>query len=361
MSGADLAGIGRRWQERITASPEYTVASHDNAFRFGLNQHPVKESVFYEKQRLLSRLCQDYDGAYLEDCIPGEEKKNLEGHYYVIESCFSAPWIDTKGDDIHALFQKELTLVRGIGPAVCTRLKKKGCTTLTDLAMQRKYRPSAMSVLEVLEYPPVDICRLFNARKGAAHPLTLLTSGLFSPESFRFVDIETLGLFGRPVILIGLGLFRDGQLKVRQFLLRDIGEEAPALVAFLEEIPDDAVLVSFNGRSFDIPYIADRLAYYGLPPLPCVPHYDLLFPSRKLWKHTIPDCRLGTLEARILNMKRDEDLPGALVPEWYCRYMETKNPGPLVPIVEHNRQDVVSLAFLLKRLVSEWYERLQYS
>ena len=70
---------------------------------------------------------------------------------------------------------------------------------------------------------------------------------------------------------------------------------------------------------------------------------------------------MGTLEARILGITRDEDLPGALVPEWYCRYMETKNPGPLVPIVEHNRQDVISLAFLLERLVSEWYERLRFS
>jgi uncharacterized protein YprB with RNaseH-like and TPR domain len=361
MAGADLAGIGRRWQEKIAASPEYTIVPHDNIFRLGLNRYPVRESVFFENQQLLSRLCRDYSDVCLEDCFSGEERRNQEGEYYVISSRSSAPCIRHGRSDIHALFDHDLTLVRGVGPAVSARLRSKGCKTLRDMARMRKYRPSALSVLEVLEQEPVAICRLSTARKGAAHPLTLLTSGLFSPESFRFVDIETLGIFGRPVILIGLGYFRGGELQVKQYLLRDISEEAPALSAFMEEIPEDAVLVSFNGRSFDIPYIADRLAYYGLPPLPAMPHYDLLHPSRRLWKHAVPDCRLGTLEARILDIIRDEDLPGALVPEWYCRYMETKNPGPLVPIVEHNRQDVVSLAFLLERLVSEWYERLQFS
>ncbi|HOJ97381.1 MAG TPA: ribonuclease H-like domain-containing protein [Methanospirillum sp.] len=358
MAGADLAGIGRRWQEKIAASPEYTIVPHDNVFRLGLNRFPVRESVFIEKQRLLSRLCTNYSDVYLEDCFPGEERTNQEGEYYVIDSRFSAPCIRYGRKDIHALFNHDLTLVRGVGPSVSARLKSKGCKTLHDMARMRKYRPSALRVLEVLEQEPVDICRLSTVRKGSSHPLTLLTSCLFSPESFRFVDIETLGIFGRPVILIGLGFFREGELQVKQYLLRNISEEAPALYAFMEEIPEDAVFVSFNGRSFDIPYIADRLAYYGLPSLPAAPHYDLLHPSRRLWKHAVPDCRLGTLETRILGITRDEDLPGALVPEWYCTYMETKNPGPLIPIVDHNRQDVVTLAFLLERLVCEWYERL---
>ncbi|WP_373839387.1 ribonuclease H-like domain-containing protein [Methanospirillum sp.] len=361
MAGADLAGIGRRWQEKIAVSPEYAIVPHDNIFKHGLNRHPVRESVFLEKQQLLTRLCREYSDTYLEDCFFGEEKVNHEGEYYVINSCISAPWILEDRQEIHALFDHDLTLVRGIGPAFSARLKSKGCKTLQDLARMRKFRPSAISVLDVLKKDPVDIFRLFAARKGAAHPLTLLTSGLFSPESFRFVDIETLGIFGRPIILIGLGFFRGGELQVKQYLLRDIGEEAPALYSFMQKISDNSVLVSFNGRSFDIPYIEDRLAYYGLPPLPGTPHFDLLHPSRRLWKQVLPDCRLGTLEAFILDICRDEDLPGALVPEWYCKYMETKNPGSLVPIVEHNRQDVVSLVFLLKRLVYEWYERLRVS
>jgi uncharacterized protein YprB with RNaseH-like and TPR domain len=361
MAGADLAGIGRRWQEKIAASPVYTVVPHDNVFRLGLNRYPVRESVFLERQQALSGLCREYADTYLEECFSGEERINQEGEYYCISSRFPAPVMKPDRKDIHALFDHDLTLVRGIGPAVFSRLRCRGCRSVQDLARMRKFRQSALHVLETLARDPADICRLSTARKGSSHPLTLLTSCLFSPESFRFVDIETLGIFGRPVILIGLGYIREGELYVKQYLLRDISEEAAALYAFMQEIPKDAVLVTFNGRSFDIPYIADRLFYYGLPSLPDTPHFDLLHPARRLWKQVVPDCRLSTLETRILNIVRDEDLPGALVPEWYCTYMETKNPGPLIPIVDHNRQDVVSLAFLLERLVCEWYERLRIS
>ena len=36
-----------------------------------------------------------------------------------------------------------------------------------------------------------------------------------------------------------------------------------------------------------------------------------------------------------------------MVPEFYETYLQSGNPGPLVPIVEHNREDVTSLAKLL--------------
>lgn len=361
MSGADLAGIGKRWQERIIASPEYTIVPHDNVFRLGLSQYPVRESVFREQQNFLTRLCREYDGSSIEDCFSGSVLRNQEGEFYIINSISRVTGTPVDIPAIQALFRQELTLVRGIGPAVSAKLKARGCKTMDHLVQMRRYHPAASCIIEALSGSPADVFRLFSARKGASHPYSLLSSCLFPVSRFRFIDIETLGIFGRPLILIGLGYFEDGWFQVRQFLLRDIGEEVSALSAFMEYLADDAVFVSFNGKSFDIPYIADRLAYYGLPPLPNLPHIDLLHSSRRLWKHEVPDCRLNTLEKQFLDIKRSEDLPGALVPEWYCRYMETGNPGPLVPIVEHNRQDVVSLAFLFSRLVQEWYERLRIS
>jgi uncharacterized protein YprB with RNaseH-like and TPR domain len=42
-----------------------------------------------------------------------------------------------------------------------------------------------------------------------------------------------------------------------------------------------------------------------------------------------------------------------MVPEFYETYLRTQNCGPLVPIVDHNRQDVVSLALLFFYLLGE--------
>lgn len=356
-----LADIGRRWQEKITSSPEYAVIQNDNVFRLGLQRSSLGESVFCKQQELLTTLCQRYEEEYLEECIPGEVSENAEGEYYSITTIRSCLFNPVNPGLVTDQISRELTLVRGVGPATEKRLKRRGCQTLNDLAHVKRYQHATSCVLTTLDDCPTDIYRFLSARKGASHPLSLLSSSLFSLEKFRFIDIETLGIFGRPIILIGVGFFREGRFWIIQYLLRDIDEEAAAISAFCEQIPEDAVLVSFNGRSFDIPYIADRLSYYSLPPLPDCVHFDLLHTSRRLWKHEVTDCRLSTLEKKFLGSPRTDDLPGALVPEWYATYMKTGNPGPLIPIVEHNQQDIFSLATLLSLLQQEWYERISVS
>ena len=52
-------------------------------------------------------------------------------------------------------------------------------------------------------------------------------------------------------------------------------------------------------------------------------------------------------------MERHEDVPSGLVPDFYKTYLKTGNIGPLIPIIEHNRQDVVTLARLLSQLYQE--------
>lgn len=356
-----LADIGRRWQEKIASSPEYTVIQNDNVFRMGLQRSSLGESVFCKQRELLTTLCQRYEDQYLEECIPGEVSENEEGEYYSITTLRSCLFNLLDPGLITDKISRELTLVRGIGPATEKRLKRRGCQTLNDLSHVKRYHQATSCVLNALNECPSDIYRFLSTRKGASHPLSLLCSSLFHLERFRFVDIETLGIFGRPIILIGVGFFKKGRFCIIQYLLRDIDEEAAAISAFCDQIPEDAILVSFNGKSFDIPYIADRLSYYSLPPLPDCIHFDLLHTSRRLWRHEVTDCRLTTLEKTYLGSARTDDLPGALVPEWYAMYMRTGNAGPLIPIVEHNQQDIYSLATLLSLLQQESYERISIS
>ena len=118
---------------------------------------------------------------------------------------------------------------------------------------------------------------------------------------------------------------------------------------------DNPALVTFNGKSFDYPYITDRLAYYGVQPQSRIPHFDMLHFSRRQWKNQFPSLRLSSLEKEIFGIVREDDIPGQMVPEFYETYLRTGNCGPLVPIVEHNKQDVVSLAMLFGNLLGEWY------
>ncbi|MHA1146538.1 MAG: ribonuclease H-like domain-containing protein, partial [Candidatus Helarchaeota archaeon] len=81
--------------------------------------------------------------------------------------------------------------------------------------------------------------------------------------------------------------------------------------------------------------------------------FDLLHFSRRAWKDMLPNCKLSTLETCLLGLEREIDLPSALVPEFYETYSKEQNPGPLVPIVEHNKQDLISLVCIFSKL-REW-------
>jgi tetratricopeptide (TPR) repeat protein len=80
----------------------------------------------------------------------------------------------------------------------------------------------------------------------------------------------------------------------------------------------------------------------------CIPevHADVLYPARRLWKLRLRQCTLGRLENQLLGVEREDDLPGAMVPQAYFQYLKDRDFGPMDKVLEHNRQDIVSLAQL---------------
>lgn len=171
------------------------------------------------------------------------------------------------------------------------------------------------------------------------------------PEQTLFLDTETTGLSGGAgtlAFLVGLGYLKDGQFMVEQYLMRDYHEEGYMLEAVKRRMEQFPFLCTFNGRTFDVPLLKSRMILNRIK-TDCIPalHGDLLPPSRRLWKLRLSKCRLGTLEEALLGVHRQDDLPGALVPETYFRYLKNRDFYPIERIMEHNRQDIVSLAQLL--------------
>ena len=163
------------------------------------------------------------------------------------------------------------------------------------------------------------------------------------------MDIETLGLSNVPVILIGVAEIKNNKITSSQYFLRDIYEEPAVLEAYLSHLDDDSIHVTFNGSMFDVPFIKNRCSYYRMNPQLDLPHLDLLYFARNLWKNTLPNCQLQTIEKEIFGIERKDDVPGQYILGYYQTYLTERNIGPIVPIIEHNRQDIVSLAsFLMK-------------
>jgi uncharacterized protein YprB with RNaseH-like and TPR domain len=170
-------------------------------------------------------------------------------------------------------------------------------------------------------------------------------------EDLVFVDLETAGLSSAPLFLIGSMAFEHGDLVVRQFLARDYAEERAALSLYLHHVRERHVIVTFNGKSFDVPYLRTRAAAVGLPYAERPVHFDLLHVSRRVWKRRLPDCRLQTLEQFVCGRgARRGDIPGAQIPEAYHRFVHTGDARQIARIVRHNMLDLLTLADLMTRL-----------
>ncbi len=174
-------------------------------------------------------------------------------------------------------------------------------------------------------------------------------------EDICFLDTETTGLscgVGTVAFLVGLGFFEEDGFRVRQYLMRDYDEEAFLLAHVAHEMDKCSLVCTFNGAAFDLPLLENRFIMQRMRELcPRKPHVDLLPASRRVWKLRLKKCNLTSLEEAVLGLKREGDLPGALVPERYFSFLKTRDFSLLADILDHNAQDIASLALILDRLM----------
>lgn len=180
-----------------------------------------------------------------------------------------------------------------------------------------------------------------------------------------FIDTETTGLSGGTgtmAFVVGIGFFEDEQFQVQQYFLRDPGDEPAMVEALAERLPEFDVLVSFNGRAFDVPILENRFILARMPPpTGAMAHLDLLPLARSLWRYALPSCSLGTIEQEVLGVRREQaDVPGGEIPYLYRDYLRTGDARDMKRVLYHNVIDVLSMvtlaARLCRRLVSPWDE-----
>jgi hypothetical protein len=136
----------------------------------------------------------------------------------------------------------------------------------------------------------------------------------------------------------------DDAIVLIQFLMTRFAAEADLLAAFAATLSASDQLVSYNGKSYDLPLLIARFRMQGLKhPFDGLAHLDLLYPVRRLFSKCWKDCRLLTLEENLLGFSRIDDLPGAEAPDAWFSYIRSGRGRRLIKVIEHNRQDIVSL------------------
>ena len=171
------------------------------------------------------------------------------------------------------------------------------------------------------------------------------------PRRALYFDTETTGLGGGAGVLaflVGIAWFDDQlRLNAEQFLLRSPSEEAPLLEAFAERLEACELLVSYNGKAFDLPLLNGRMVMNRRAKLPERAHLDLLHIARRLHKSRLGPCRLIGLEADVLGFQRGPDIAGIDIAPRYAHFLRSGDESALADVVEHNAWDVVSMAALV--------------
>ncbi len=171
-----------------------------------------------------------------------------------------------------------------------------------------------------------------------------------------FLDTETTGLSGGTgtlAFLVGLGMYEGEQFVLRQYFLRDPGEEEALLTALVDDLASRSGWVTFNGRAFDLPLLETRLTLNRQRgALGRKPHLDLLFPARRLYRGRLESCSLGHLEQHVFDIVREQDdVPGYLIPQMYQDYLRTGDSSEMHHVIYHNAMDILSMVTLMAHVL----------
>lgn len=226
--------------------------------------------------------------------------------------------------------------VPGIGYVTEQRLWTQGILSWQDYFASRGYRSLPPSLCQRLDEHLEESVNAL-AMGHARHFESLLPAGEvwriypeFS-ESVAFLDIETTGLYAGADHITLIGLF-DGE-RTKVFI------KGANLADFAEEIRKYALIVTFNGKRFDLPFI--RRVFGDLPSHQA--HIDLRYPLKKLGY----TGGLKAIEAQ-LGLEREGALKGVdgFLAVLLWKEYEAGNERALDTLIRYNLEDVVNLQHL---------------
>lgn len=184
-------------------------------------------------------------------------------------------------------------------------------------------------------------------------------------DKLVFLDTETTGLSsnaGTFPFLTGLCKSTQTGAEVALLLCRTQSDEPAMLEELYRYVSGASAIVTYNGKSFDIPLLESRYALYAMrSPFRELGHIDLLQITREIWKRTLPSRSLGHIEMAILGFPRTQDeVPGYLIPQIYYDYLKSRDARPLTGVLYHNEMDILSLIGLLNHLLSKSNDEIEH-
>jgi len=166
-----------------------------------------------------------------------------------------------------------------------------------------------------------------------------------------FLDIETTGLSPNTyTFLCGLMYLHGRRFVAEQLFARDYSEEKGMLLYLRNIIERYPMIVTFNGTSFDVPFLQTRMAIARIQAMAPFEHVDLIEPVRERFRDVLPNCRLETVERHLRGIARSGDIPSRDIPEAYHEFVRTGDANDMERVLYHNLMDLLAMAYMVNHL-----------
>lgn len=248
------------------------------------------------------------------------------------------------------MLQHTFQHIHGIGEKTEKRLWREGITTWVTFLDASRYTPFPQwqrdFVCAELEKSLYALerrnAKYFTDRLASQHHWRLYPD--FS-QRVAYVDIETTGLPSDASYITVIGL-HDGE-QPRVYV------RGQNLARFVEEIEDFTLLVTYNGKLFDLPFIRQEM---GAPLTQA--HIDLRYPLAALgYKGGLKKIE------RVLGFEREG--PVALLDGWCAvllwQYHQRGEQGALETLIRYNLEDVIHLPALLAMVYNTRIQDLPFA
>ncbi len=312
----------------------------------------------------VTQLVEQYQGSKLEELFQNQQVvKNKMGQFleFIWEEekiPFELNLTSTKDSIL-----RNLKTVFYVGEFTEKKLIRRGISSLYDLRLNLKYQKSANRLIQSIKNKDyIALCE-------NKYINDIDTAFCFKVEDFLFLDIETLGLYETPIIIVGIGFYVKNKFNIRLLFSRELEEEIAILEHLRKEIlPNFKCFITYNGKTFDIPYIANRFLYF-FDENPMISeneipyenvntkyhHIDLYHNCRRKFKEMFFNYTLTNMEKELLNLERKNHLPSNMVGTCYRKYL--KDPeryiGLIKECIDHNYYDIYSLPLILRKILQD--------
>lgn len=178
------------------------------------------------------------------------------------------------------------------------------------------------------------------------------------PMQTLFIDIETTGLYAKSsnLYMIGCAYLNDTNGPAHwcsiQWFAQNYEDELNVLDAFVKFAADYRFLIHFNGNSFDIPYLQNKLEHYQLEldlnRFEGIDIYRRIAPYKGFLK--LPNCKQKTLEGFLHTTHREDKYTGGELIEIYHDYVLTHNENSEQLLLLHNEEDIKGMLEIVSAL-----------